>query len=150
METLIPLRAVSLYARISGDLSVKAAAERAAEVFLSRQLFKRCRDGKVMDDHFVRLHYPLYWHYDILFALKVMAETGTICDPRCQAALDLLESKRLPDGGFPAEESFTRPTRPQLSGYSPVSWGGTSKRSMNLFVTADALYVLQMAGRYSA
>jgi hypothetical protein len=146
METLIPLRALALYAKVSGDPGVKAAAERAAEVFLTRQLFKRRRDGQVMDQHFVRLHYPLYWHYDILFGLKVLAEAGLLGDPRCRAALELLESKRLPDGGFPAEESFARPTRPQLSGSSPVSWGGTNKKAMNPFVTADALYMLQMAG----
>jgi len=147
METLIPLRALSLYARVTGDAGVREAAARAAEVFLCRQLYKRRRDGQVMDPHFVRLHYPLYWHYDILFALKVMAEAGFIGDPRCAAALDLLESRRLPDGGFPAEESFARPSRPQLSGYSPVSWGGTSKKTLNPFVTADALYVLRQAGR---
>jgi hypothetical protein len=150
METLIPLRALALYARVTGDTKVQAAAERAAEVFLRRQLFKRQRDGQVMDHHFVLLHYPLYWHYDMLFGLKVMAEAGFLADPRCMAALDLLESKRLPDGGFPAEESYGRPTRPQLSGYSPVSWGGTSRKTMNPFVTADALYVLRMAGRFHA
>jgi hypothetical protein len=100
-----------------------------------------------MNHRFVLLHYPLYWHYDILFGLKVLAEAGLLGDPRCKAALDLLQSKRLPDGGFPAEDSYARPTRPQLSGYSPVSWGGTSRKTMNPFVTADALYVLRMAGR---
>jgi hypothetical protein len=150
METLIPLRALALYAKISGDAEVKAAAGRAAEVFLSRQLFKRLRDGQVMDPHFVRLHYPLYWHYDILFGLKVMAEAAWLGDPRCQAALEVLESKRLPDGGFPAEETYARPTRPQLSGYSPVSWGGTSRKTSNPFVTIDALSVLRIAGRLPA
>jgi hypothetical protein len=147
METLIPLRALALHAKLSGDANVNQAAERAAEVFLRRRLFKRQRDGAVMDKHFVLLSYPPYWHYNILFGLKVMAEAGFISDPRCRETLDLLESKRLPDGGFPAEESFSRPTRPQLSGYTPVGWGGTSTKKMNLFVTVDALYVLRMAGR---
>ena len=147
METLIPLRALELYAQVSGDSKVKTAAERAAEVFLSRRLFKRQHDGSVMDKHFVRLSYPPYWHYDILFGLKVMAEAGFISDPRCKEALDLLESKRLPDGGFPAEESYTQASRPSLSGYSPIRWGGTSRKTANLFVTVDALYVLRIAGR---
>jgi len=147
METLIPLRALALYAQVSGDPKARSATERAAGIFLQRQLFKRQRDGSVMDRHFVLLHYPAYWHYDILFGLKVMAEAGFISDPRCKDALDLLESKRLPDGGFPAEESFSRPTRPQLSGYSPVHWGGTGRKAMNPFVTSDALYVLRVAGR---
>ena len=147
METLIPLRALALFAQVSGDPKVRTAAERASEIFLQRHMFKRQRDGSVMDEHFIRLHYPVYWHYDILSGLVGMAEVGTLGDPRCKDALDLLESKRLPDGGFPAEESFSRPTRPQLSGYSPVRWGGTGNKKMNLFVTADALSVLRMAGR---
>jgi hypothetical protein len=147
METLIPLRALALYAQVSGDSKVKTAAEHAAEVFLSRRLFKRQRDGSVMDKHFVLLHYPAYWHYDILSGLKVMAEAGFISDPRCKEALDLLESKRLPDGDFPAEESYTQASRPGLSGYSPIRWGGTSRKTANLFVTVDALYVLRIAGR---
>ena len=148
METLIPLRALALYAGTTGDQKAKAAAGRAAKVFLTRQMFKRRSDGQVINHRFILLHYPLYWHYDILFGLKVLAEAGLMDDPRCKAALDLLESKRLPDGGFPSEESYARPTRPQLSGYSPVSWGGTSRKTMNPFVTADALYVLRMAGRF--
>jgi hypothetical protein len=150
METLIPMRALSLYARVTGDPKARAACEHAAQVFLTRQLFRRRQDGAVISEHFLQLHYPAYWHYDILFALKVMAEAGFITDLACREALDLLESKHLPDGGFPAEESYARPTRPNLSGYSPVRWGGTSKKSMNVFVTADALYVLRMAGRWLA
>jgi len=147
METLIPLRALALYARVSGGSKVSTAAGHAAEIFLRRSLFKRLRDGSIMDKHFLLLHYPAYWHYDILFGLKVMAEAGFISDTRCRDALDLLESRRLPDGGFPAEESFSRPTRPQLSGYTPVHWGNLSKKKMNPFVSADAMYVLRMAGR---
>ena len=60
-----------------------------------------------------------------------MAEAGLIGDPRCKAALDLLESKRLPDGGFPVEETYSRLTRPELSNYSLVNWGGISTRHMN-------------------
>jgi hypothetical protein len=146
METLIPLRALALYAQVSGDTQVRSAAERAAQIFLKRNMYKRQCDGSVMDKHFIRLHYPAYWHYDILFGLKVMAETGFISDPRCREALDLLESKRLPNGGFPAEESYAQHTRPDLSGYSLIKWGGTSTKKMNPFVTADALYVLRRAG----
>ncbi len=147
METLIPLRALALYARMTGDAAVKQAAARAAEVFLCRSLYLRRSDGLLMDPHFVRLHYPLYWHYDILFGLKVLAEAGFIHDPRCTCALDLLQSKQLPAGGFPAEETYYRPTRPELSAYSPVDWGGASRKTLNPFVTADALSVLRSAGR---
>ncbi len=149
METLIPLRALALYAQLSGDRRAQLSAERAAEVFLTRQLFKRRSSGQVMDPHFVRLHYPCYWHYDILFGLKVLTEAGFLGDPRCRDALDLLESKQLEDGGYPSEETYSRPTRPDLSGYSPVPWGRPNRKQMNPFVTADALYVLRQAGRWN-
>ncbi len=148
-ETLIPLRGLALYAQVTGDAAVRRAVEGAAEVFLSRQLFRRIHTGNVIHPSFVTLHYPPYWHYDILFGLKVMAEAGFLSDPRCQPALDLLESKRLPDGGFPAEATYTRPTHPSKTGYSPLSWGGTSIKKMNPFVTADVLYLFRLSGRLS-
>ncbi len=100
-----------------------------------------------MNPVFLRLHYPCYWRYDILFALKVMAESGFIGDPRCDEALDVLESKCLRYGGWPAEERFYRGSDGQGSGSDQVSWGGASSRRVNEWVTADALYVLKAAGR---
>jgi hypothetical protein len=147
MESLIPLRALALYAQTSGDKRAHQACERAAEVFLKRRLYLRQSDGGIMDPHFVLLHYPCYWHYDILFSLKAMAEAGFIDDPRCQPALDLLEGLRLPDGGFPAIEKFYRLSRPDISGYSDVNWGGINKKKYNHYVTMDALSVLRVAGR---
>jgi hypothetical protein len=147
MESLIPLRALALHSRLTGSRHSGEAAERAAEIFLKRHLFRRQVDGAVIHQEFTRLHYPCYWHYDILFGLKVMAEAGFIQDDRCREALDLLESKRLPDGGFPAEKAYYRVTNKEVSGRSLVSWGGTSQKKMNEFITADALYVLKAAGR---
>jgi len=146
-ETLIPLRGLSAYTQATGDENARQAASRVAEVFLSRRLFRRISDGEVMNPQFVRLHYPCYWRYDILFGLKVMAEGGFISDPRCADALDLLESKRLPDGGWPAEERFYAVTKDLSGRGETVSWGGVSARRMNEWVTADALYVLRAARR---
>jgi hypothetical protein len=146
-ESLIPLRALALHARLTGKRESREAAKRAAEVFLKRRLYKRQRDGKIMVGDFVELHYPCYWRYDILFGLKVMAEAGFIGDKRCDDALELLESKRLSDGGFPSEGKYYRVTDKKTTGRSLVDWGGTSKKRMNEFVTADALYVLKKSGR---
>jgi hypothetical protein len=146
-ESLIPLRALALHARLTGKKESREAAKRAAEVFLKRKCYKRQKDGRIMVDDFVELHYPCYWRYDILFGLKVMAEAGLIGDKRCYDALELLESKRLPDGGFPSEGKYYRVTDKKTTGRSLVDWGGTGKKHMNEFVTADALYVLKKAGR---
>ena len=150
-ESLIPMRALSRYARQSGDPEAANAVERCAEFFLSRRLFRRRTNGQVIDGKFIQLHYPAYWHYDILMGLKVMAEAGYLGNPRCQEALALLESKRLPDGGWPAEARYYRtncsPEEAQkaASSCSPVDWGGTSVRHSNPYVTVDAQFVLKCA-----
>jgi hypothetical protein len=147
-ESHIPLRALALHARLTGNEKSKQAAKRASEIFLKRRLYKRLKDGKEMNNDFVKLHYPCYWRYDILEGLKVLAEAGFIKDGRCKDALDVLESKRLPDGGFPAEGKYYRVSKSAPTGRSLVDWGGVSKRVMNEFVTADALFVLKKAGRF--
>lgn len=146
-ETLIPLRALSLYSKIKNNPEVRKVCKETSEVFLKRKMYKRLRDGKTIRDRYTLLHYPCYYQYDILFGLKVMAETGFIKNHRCNDALDLLESKRLQDGGFPAEQRFYNPSPKAVSWQSQVNWGGTSKKKMNEWVTADALFVLKEAGR---
>jgi hypothetical protein len=147
-ETLIPLRALALHARVTGNSDSRKAAQKASEVFLSRRLCWRKSDGSIIRRNYPKLHYPYYWHYDILFGLRVMAEAGFIDDPRCKDALDLLESKRLPDGGFPAEQAYYRHTTKMVpSNRSLANWGGTSMRRMNEWVTVEALMVLNAAGR---
>ena len=146
METLTPMRGLAAFARHSGDDRPREATVRAAGVFLDRQLFKRRSNGATIRSEFLKLHYPLYWHYDILGGLKVLGEAGMIHDERCRAALDMLMSKRLPNGGFPAEARYYHVSRKHELGAEVVDWGGTSKRVANPWVTADALAVLAAAG----
>jgi hypothetical protein len=146
-ETLWPLLGLALYAKTTGDTAAKEAADRAAEVFLKRRLYKRLTDGTVIHRDFTKLCFPGYWHYDFLAGLKVMTEAGYIGDSRCEDALDLLQSKRLPDGGFPAQKKYYNCGEGAKGSVSLVDWGGVSARKMNEFVTVDALYVLRMAGR---
>ncbi|NPV07914.1 MAG: hypothetical protein HPY83_08130 [Anaerolineae bacterium] len=148
METLIPLRGLAWHSKLTGSGKPMQSALRAANIFLKRRLFRRQSDGSVISPGFVQLHYPCYWHYDILFGLKVLAEAGLIRDRRCDEALDLLQSKQLEDGGFPAEAKYYTVSESNQSGSSRADWGGADKRRMNEFVTADALYVLRAAGRY--
>lgn len=148
METLLPLRGLALYAELRKNKNAKDAAKRASEVFLSRKLYKRRSNGNVIHTEFTKLHYPLYWHYDILAGLKVMAESGFIKDPRSNDALDLLEQKMLPSGGWPAEKRYyTKVSNDFKFGADFVDWGGTSIKKLNEWVTVDALYVLKEAGR---
>ena len=152
VESLLPMRALTAYAGASGDDAARGAALKASEVFLSRRLYRRRSDGKIISPNFLMQHYPLFWHYEVLGALKAMAEIGLINDPRCSEALEMLERKELPGGGWAAEGKHYKVT-PKLDTSEPfgsdslVDWGGVGKRRMNEWVTADALYVLHAAGR---
>lgn len=147
-ETLLPLRGLARYAKLTGAAAPSRAVEACCECFLGRKLFRRLRDGAVIHESFLKLRYPHYWQYDILIALKVMVEAGRIGDPRCGEALDVLESKRLPDGGWRAEGKHYRVVDEPANGGSMVDWGLVSRKQvMNAFVTLDALYVLRAAGR---
>ena len=147
IHTLHCMRGLHLYGMHYRDKKALKAAREAAEIFLTRRLFKRVSDGKVIRDEFTLLHYPLYWHYDIVFGLKALGELGLLGDKRCQDALDLLEKKRLKDGGFPAESRYYKVSQTIALGNDFVDWGGTSKTRMNPWVTVDALAVLRQAGR---
>ena len=149
IHTIHCLRALHLYGRQFRKRDANTAATRASEIFLSRQLFKRRSDGTLMREDFAKLHYPLYWHYDVLFGLKVMAETGHLVDPRCDPALDLLEEKQLADGGWPAESRYYSVSSHVTLHADYVDWGGVSRKKLNPWVTADALAVLVRAGRFS-
>jgi hypothetical protein len=148
IHTLYSMRALALYAKHTGDGESLAAARRAAEFFLKRRLYKRVSNGAVIAREFVKLHYPLYWHYDILGALKIFAEINFTDDARLTDALALLEAKALPSGGWPAESRYYKKVSSEFAlGNDYVDWGGSSARKLNEWVTADALYVLQRFGR---
>jgi hypothetical protein len=148
-ETLLPMRGLAAYAStVDGARAGTAhdAARRAAEVLLIRRLAYRVSTGELIHPEFAKLHYPLYWHYDVLGGLKAMAGVGLLGDGRCADALDLLESLRLPDG-WPAHARYYRPSPEIALHHDSVDWGGTSTRRANPWVTADALAVLHAAGR---
>jgi len=151
-ETLLPLRGLTSYVAAGGDLATRArvARDRAAELLLSRRLLWRRRDGAPIRPDWggdpLLIHYPVRF-YDVLSVLLVLTEADKIGDPRCSDALDLLERKRLADGGFPAELG-TAVTSPRvISRGTFADWGPAGRRRSNPFVTADADLVLHRAGR---
>jgi hypothetical protein len=147
METILPMRGLALYGRKTKNAGAVRAARKAAEVFLTRRLYKRRRDQRVIAQGFVELHYPLYWHYDMLGGLKAMADLDRLGDRRCDDALDLLEQKELPSGGWSAEARYFRPRKAIALGADYVDWGATSHKRPSEWVSADALTVLHAAGR---
>jgi len=147
-ESWIPLRTLALLGNNRKDARLQEAACRAAEIFLQRGMFRRLHGGDIINPGFLTLHYPFYWRYTVLSGLIAIKEAGLIRDPRCSEALDWLQNRQLPGGGFPADVKFYRVTEnPETSGSSLVGWGKASGKDMNEFVTAEALAVLHAAGR---
>jgi len=143
-ESLAPLWGLSEYLRATGDDAVRAAIDRAAEFFLKHRLFRSCHGERVIDPRWIRLHYPVYWHYDILQMLRVLDRAGRLGDPRTREALDLIESKRATDGTWRAEGRFWHRGPPNAANTEVVDWGASGPNEM---ITLNALRVLVRSGR---
>ena len=145
-ETLLPMRGLAAYAHAFDDPVAMDAARNAAEVFLERRMLFHRTTGRLIRREWAELHYPVYWHYDVLAGLKGLMELGLITDDRTGAALDLLESRRLPGGGWPADARYARSVG-EGQGQELVEWGPVGAGRMNEWVSADALAVLHAPGR---
>jgi hypothetical protein len=141
-ESITPLWGLIEYARATGDSTVIVAAERAAELFLQRRMFRSKSTGEVINDNWMKLHYPLYWHYDILHGLVVLSRFGKTGDSRAQEALEIIDAKRRDDGCWAVEGSYWRGVGEDGSTQEVVDWG---RRGRNEFVTLNALRVLRAA-----
>lgn len=145
-ETLLPMRGLRAFADAAGDTSAADASVAAAEVLLTRRVAWRRSSADPITPDVMKLHYPVYWHYDILAGLVGLAELGLLNDPRCGDALDYVQSLRHPDGGWSADARYWRVAE-QGSNIESVSWGPTSRRTSNAWVTCDVLTVLTAANR---
>jgi len=151
-ETFPALRGLAAIARESADPSLaaaaRAAADRTAEFLLLHRVAYSHTTGAPMHRVVVGLHYPPYWHYDVLAGLRALCESGHIGDPRTYDALDLLESKRRPDGTWVADDAhYKRPGSSATSLVEVVDWAAGGPRGRNEALTLSALLVLKAAGR---
>jgi hypothetical protein len=150
-ETFAPLRGLAAFASRTTDPSAAAAAreaaDRTAEFFLRHRVAFSERTGEPMNPRVVALHYPPYWHYDVLVGLRALVESGHIADPRTADALELLEGRRGEDGAWAADTAWYR--RPGSTARLPevADWTGDVRGGPNEALTLSALLVLKAAGR---
>ena len=144
-ESLAPAWGLHEYGQATGDPAATDAASRAAGLFLDHRLFRSLGSGQVIHRSWLALHYPPYWHYDILQALLVLSRMGKATDPRASDALEELQRRRLSDGRW---RPGGRGWKPPGSTVSPevVNWGRSGPNEM---ITLNALRVLKAAGRLS-
>lgn len=143
-ESVTPMWGLAEYGRATGSREARPASECAAEIFLERRLFRGRRSKEVINKRWLMLHYPLYWHYDILHGLLLLSRVVGLSDPRVLDALDLLELKRRPDGTWHAEGYYWKPPGRTVSGVDVADWG---RGGPNEMITLNALRTLRAAGR---
>lgn len=142
-ESLIPMWGLWEYARASGNRPARRAANRTAELFLDHRVFQKLASAEPIHPSVVKLHYPAYWHYDVLQAMHLLARMGKARDRRAGEALDLLERRRLPDGRWrPGASWWSLPGSARAP--EAVDWGRNGPSEM---LTLNALRVLRAAGR---
>ncbi len=149
-ESLSTLWGLVEYHQATGDKDCLRTIDRAAELFLQHSLFRSDKTGQIIKPEWVKLHYPLYWHYDILQALMILSRAGKLDDPRTKEALDIVEDKRGPDGRWSAEGYYwclqrRKPVtgKKQItSNMEVVDWG---RKGPDKMITLNALRVLKTA-----
>jgi hypothetical protein len=81
-----------------GSDAVREARRGGEEYLLERRLFRRKSTGEVANAAYLNLAFPYYWHYDVLRALDYFRRQGTEPDSRMAEAVEVVRSKRQPDG----------------------------------------------------
>lgn len=140
-ESLAPAWGLHEYASATGDPDAASAVARAAELFLSHRLFRSLRTGEPINRTWLALHYPPYWHYDVLQGLLILTRLGHAHDPRMADARDLVERRRRPDGTWRPGGYWWNP-QPGNRLPDVVDWGRSGPNEM---LTLNALRVLAAA-----
>ncbi|HYV66254.1 MAG TPA: hypothetical protein VE964_08420, partial [Myxococcales bacterium] len=92
--------------RVAGGSRESITARRLGEEYLlERQLFRRKSTSDVIDPAYLQFSFPTRWHYDALRALEYFRAVGNPPDQRMDEAIDLLRSKRQPDGTWLLENT---------------------------------------------
>jgi transcriptional regulator with XRE-family HTH domain len=84
---------------------VTGARLRGQEYLLERRMLRRLSTGEVVDPAWTRFSFPTRWHYDLLRGLDYLRSAGVEPEERFAEAIDLVESKRDPDGRWPLENT---------------------------------------------
>ncbi len=144
-ESVIPIWGLFEYHRATGDRASLAAAKRTADFILRHRLFRSEKTGKIINPKWLDLHWPHYWHYDILQGLRALSIIpGALKDSRAREALDVIEKKRLPDGRWKADGYYWNKANAKCLYLDPVDWW---RGKPNKMLTLNALRVLKTAGR---
>jgi hypothetical protein len=104
--TINVLEGLLAHERATGGSAESIAARRRGEEYLlERKLMRRKSTGEVVNPAWLQFSFPTRWHYDALRALEYFRSVGDVPDPRMEEAIELLRSKRQPDGTWLLENT---------------------------------------------
>jgi hypothetical protein len=104
--TINVLEGLLEYERATGGSPVSAAArQRGEEYLLERGLLRRKSTGELIDRDWLEFSYPTRWFYDVLRGLDYFRAAGNRPDERVSEAVEVLRSKRQPDGTWLLENT---------------------------------------------
>jgi hypothetical protein len=103
-STICVLEGLLAYEKAYGETDAVTAARRRAEDYLvERRLLRSLTTGDVIDGRWTMFSFPSSWHYDVLRGLDYLRGAGAAPDERLSEAIEILESKRQPDGSWPLD-----------------------------------------------
>jgi len=146
MSTIEPLWAYSEIPRSKWTRRMKKSVENGAEFLLMHHLYKSDNHHwRDTNSSFTRLHFPMYYYYDVLHGLRVLTRLGYADDERTRSAVHLLLSKRRPDGRWNLEGDWFREVdKPPERRTAPVKVEEIGEPSK--WVTLNAFRVLAKTG----
>ena len=118
MSTIEPLWAYSEIPRSHWTRKLKNSIERAVEFLLVHRLYKSHHDWRPVElrgmtrvfigNLVTKFHFPMYYYYDVLHALRVLTKLGYQDDERISDAVHLMLSKRTPGDKWLLEGDWVR------------------------------------------
>ena len=97
------LRAYLAWGQGAQHEAAQAAEQSALSFMLDHNLFLSDKTGEVVNPKFTYFSFPTRWFYDVLRGLSYFALADAPRDPRLQAAMELLHSRRRKDGTWPVQ-----------------------------------------------
>lgn len=136
-ETLPALWGLHEFGASTGDTRGDDAVHAAGELLLRHELIYSQRTGQLIHPSFAKLHYPPFWHYDLLQALLILHRAGMSDDPRTASSRGILRARRRKDGRWRAVSPWWTAPGGASSGVEVVDWGDVAHQ----MVTLNALRV---------
>jgi hypothetical protein len=121
--TISVLEGLTQWQRRTGRTDADDAIAHAHEFMLDHRMYRSHRTGDVINDAWASFHFPPRWHYDVLRGLDHLQDAGAASDSRAAEAIELVRSRRRPDGRWAKGPQYSGDTFFTLEpGRMPGRW----------------------------